>query len=75
MKMLKGVALKLEAQFEKRFENFARDPKLLSLAAGALNFAANNRIQLAQIQIELASLKARMRARSRVSARVEAGPL
>jgi hypothetical protein len=53
------ITAKLEHQFEVRFENLARDPKLLALVANSLNYVANNKIQICRFETEVASLKAR----------------
>lgn len=66
---LKDFASRLERKFDDRFEHFARDPKLLSLAAEGLNFLAGTKIRLSEFESEVASLKARARFASKAQSR------
>lgn len=61
----KSTASQFERRFELQFENLARDPKVLAMAASAINFTVNTRIQLATLESELKSLGTRLLLRRR----------
>lgn len=55
------LAARLEEGFETRFESIARDPKVLAFVASSLNYATNLRLEARKFEIEISSLKLRLK--------------